>query len=93
MTYVRKDWLDRLGMDVPTTYDEFIEMLTRFKNEIPECTAPYTAPGLKSTQALPEFYQGATADYVKVDGKWVDGMAQDNMLTALQNLQDAYTAA
>ena len=42
--------------------------------------------------ALPEFYQGATADYVKVDGKWVDGMAQDNMLTALQNLQDAYTA-
>ena len=92
MTYVRKDWLDRLGMDVPTTYDEFIEMLTRFKNEIPECTAPYTAPGLKSTQALPEFYQGATADYVKVDGKWVDGMAQDNMLTALQNLQDAYTA-
>lgn len=44
MTYVRKDWLDRLGMDVPTTYDEFIEMLTRFKNEIPECTAPYTAP-------------------------------------------------
>lgn len=77
VTYVRKDWLDRLGMDVPTTYDEFIEMLTRFKNEIPECTAPYTAPGLKSTQALPEFYQGATADYVKVDGKWVDGMAQD----------------
>lgn len=57
VTYVRKDWLDRLGMDVPTTYDEFIEMLTRFKNEIPECTAPYTAPGLKSTQALPEFYQ------------------------------------
>ena len=29
---------------------------------------------------------------MKVDGKWVDGMAQDNMLTALQNLQDAYTA-
>lgn len=92
VTYVRKDWLDRLGMEVPTTYDQFIEMLTRFKNEIPECTAPYTAPGLKSTQALPEFYQGATADYVKVDGQWVDGMAQDNMLTALQNLQDAYTA-
>ena len=35
VTYVRKDWLDRLGMEVPTTYDQFIEMLTRFKNEIP----------------------------------------------------------
>lgn len=31
-------------MDVPTTYDEFIEMLTRFKNEIPECTAPTRPP-------------------------------------------------
>jgi len=92
VTYVRKDWLDRLGMEIPTTYDEFINMLTRFKNEIPECTVPYTAPGLYSAQSLAEFYQGATADYVKVDGKWVDGMAQDNMLTALENMQKAYAA-
>lgn len=92
VTYVRKDWLDRLGMEVPTTYDEFIEMLTRFKNEIPECTVPYTAPGLKIAQNMPEFYQGAVADYVKVDGQWVDGMQQDNMKAALQNMQDAYAA-
>jgi putative aldouronate transport system substrate-binding protein len=92
VTYVRKDWLDRLGMEVPTTYDEFVEMLTRFKNEIPECTVPYTAPGLKSAQNLPEFYQGAVADYTKIDGQWVDGMQQDNMLEALQRMQDAYAA-
>lgn len=90
VTYVRKDWLDRLGMDIPTTYDEFITMLTRFRDEIPECTVPYTAPGLKSAQSLPEFYQGAIADYTKIDGKWVDGMMQDNMLTALSNMQKAY---
>lgn len=95
VTYVRKDWLDRLGMDIPTTYDEFIEMLTRFKNEIPECTVPYTAPAMENVniaQNMAEFFQGATLDYTKVDGVWVDGMAQDNMVEALQRVQDAYAA-
>jgi len=31
---VRKDWLDKLGMEVPTTIDEFETMLRRFKNEL-----------------------------------------------------------
>lgn len=92
VTYVRKDWLDRLGMDVPTTYDEFMNMLERFQNEIPECTVPYTAPGLSSAQAIPEFYQGAVPNFVKIDGQWVDGMQQDNMVPALQRMQDAYAA-
>lgn len=90
VTYIRKDWLDRLGMEVPTTYDEFIEMLRRFKNEIPECTVPITAPALKSSMNLPEFFQGATPEFIKVDGKWVDGMGQDNMYQALTNLRAAY---
>ena len=57
-TYVRKDWLDRLGMEIPTTYEEFITMLTRFRDEIDECLVPYTAPGLMSAQYIPDFYQG-----------------------------------
>lgn len=91
-TYVRKDWLDRLGMDVPTTYDEFITMLTRFRDEIDECEIPYTAPGLVSAQYIPDFYQGANAGITRVDGQWVDGMQQDSMAVALKNMQDAYAA-
>lgn len=90
VTYVRKDWLDRLQMEVPTTYDEFIEMLRRFKTEIPECTVPITAPALKSAMNLPEFFQGATPEFTKIDGKWVDGMGQDNMTQALTNLRAVY---
>jgi len=30
---VRKDWLDDLGLDVPVTYDDWHEMLTKFKEE------------------------------------------------------------
>lgn len=93
VTYVRKDWLDRLGMKEPETYDEFIEMLRRFKEEIPECKVPLTASGFKdnvNAQSLPEFYQGASPEFTKVDGKWVDGMSQPNMEKALTNLRDAY---
>lgn len=31
---VRQDWLDKLGMDTPVTYDDWEEMLTAFKNEM-----------------------------------------------------------
>lgn len=90
VTYVREDWLDRLGMEMPKTYDEFIEMLRRFKNEIPECQVPITAAGLTTPTYLPEFLQGANMNLARVDGTWVDGMLQDNMAEALTNLQTAY---
>lgn len=90
VTYVRKDWLDRLGMEIPKTYDEFMEMLRRFKDEIPECEVPLTAAGLTTPTYLPELLQGANMNLVRVDGKWVDGMMQPNMVQALTNLQSAY---
>lgn len=89
-TYVRQDWLDRLGMAAPTNYEEYINMLRAFRDNIEECKIPLTVPGLTSAMNLPEFYQDAEVGFVKVDGKWVDGMAQDNFAPAMQRLQDAY---
>ncbi len=83
VTYVRKDWLDRLNMAVPKNYQEFTDMLRAFKDQIEECTVPLTAPGVFNTQNLPEFYQDASTDFVKVNGEWVDGFAQDNMIGAM----------
>lgn len=90
VTYVRKDWLDRLGMEVPGTYEEFTEMLRRFKEEIPECTVPMTGISTELAKFFPEFCQGANPNFVKVDGKWMDGMLQPNMETALTNLRTVY---
>ncbi|OOM78788.1 putative sugar-binding periplasmic protein precursor [Clostridium puniceum] len=92
ITYVRKDWLDKLGLKVPTTYDEYINMLRAFKT-LPECKTPVTAAKLYEDQAvtyLKDFYQDATPEFTKVDGKWVDGMQQENMKGALKRMQDAY---
>lgn len=33
MTIVRKDWLDQCGLDIPTTDEEFIDMLRAFKEK------------------------------------------------------------
>lgn len=92
VTYMRKDWLDQLGLAVPTTYDEFIEALRGFKTIAPD-VIPFTAPGLVGNQAemyLREFYQDASPEFVNVDGKWVDGMLQENMKAALTRMSDAY---
>lgn len=90
VTYVRGDWLERLGMEAPTDYDEFLEMIRRFKAEIPECEIGLTAPGVKSEMNLPEFYQGAHYGFAKVNGEWIDGFAQPEMAAAMQRMQDAY---
>ena len=32
---IRKDWLDNLGLEIPTTQEEFVEVLRAFKNDDP----------------------------------------------------------
>lgn len=88
VTYMRQDWLDLVGKDIPTNYKEFIEVLREFKR-MDESIIPFTAPGLGAGY-LNEFYQDASPDFVKVDGKWVDGMTEPNMVSALERLTSAY---
>ena len=60
---------------------------------LPECKIPVTGAKLYEDQAvtyLKDFYQDATPEFTKVDGKWVDGVSQPNMKGALKRLQDAY---
>ena len=93
VTYMRKDLLDKFGLEVPTTYKEFYNVLKVFaKNGY----IAYTAPGLISSDPtntvnyVREFYQNAVPDFIQKNGKWVDGMAQPEMKQALKRLKDAY---
>ena len=102
MTYLRQDWLDKLGLSVPTTYDEYINVLRAFVNNDPDGngkndTMGVTAAGIMSSEApftnyLPEFWQDAYPDfYQKEDGSWVDGFSEQATADALQRLKDAYS--
>ena len=101
ITYLRQDWLDKLGLSVPTTYDEYLNVLKAFTTEDPDGngkndTYGVTAAGIMTTDApftnyLPEFWQDAYPDvYQKEDGTWVDGFAEQATIDALHRLKDAY---
>ena len=96
VTYVKKAWLDECGLEVPTTYDEYIAMCEAFVAKYG--TYAVSAAGFVGNEApfinyLPEFYQDAYPFFVQQeDGTWVDGFTLDNMKAALQRIQDAVAA-
>lgn len=104
VTYVKKAWLDNLGMKVEDikTYDDFYNMLTRFTKEDPDGngvdgdTYGVIAPGLVSTEApwtnyLPEFWQGAYPALVQDEnGTWIDGFQTEETKAALERLRTAW---
>ena len=102
-TYLRKDWLDNLGLSVPTTYDEYLNVLKAFTENDPDgngvndtfgvTAAGVMGPSAPFTNYLPEFWQQAYPDfYQKEDGTWVDGFSEPATGEALQRLKDAYTS-
>ncbi|NLD83005.1 MAG: extracellular solute-binding protein [Clostridiales bacterium] len=96
VTYVKQAWLDAVGMEAPTTYDEYIAMCKAFVEKFG--TYAVSAAGFVGNEApfvnyLPEFYQDAYPFFVQQeDGTWVDGFCLDNMKEALQRIQDAVDA-
>jgi putative aldouronate transport system substrate-binding protein len=102
VTYLRKDWLDKNNLSIPTNYDEFKNVLKVFSDDPDKNgkkdTFGFTAPGFINADPLGigdlylrQFYQNASPDFIKVDGKWVDGMSQPEMRAALQRMKDAYS--
>ena len=104
VTYIKQAWLDKAGLEVPTTYDEYLNMLKVFTemdmdgSGDPSNTYALTAAGLIGSEApyinyLPEFYQDAYPDFYKnEDGVWVDGFSEEAMAGALTRLKEAYEA-
>ncbi|MBR6027858.1 MAG: extracellular solute-binding protein [Clostridia bacterium] len=96
VTYIKKAWLDECGLEVPTTYDQYIAMCEAFVAKYG--TYAVSAAGFVGNEApfvnyLPEFYQDAYPYFVQQeDGTWVDGFTLDSMKAALQRIQDAVAA-
>lgn len=104
ITYVKKKWLDNCNLEVPTNYEEYINMLKVFTEGDPDGngvdgdTYAVSASGLIGAEVpyvnfLPEFYQGAYPSfYQKEDGTWADGFTEDSMKEAISRLKEAYSA-
>ena len=102
-TYIKKAWLDRVGMAPPTNYEEYLAMLQAFTEGDPDGngingdTYGVSAAGIINAEApyinyLPEFYQDAYPSfYQHEDGTWADGFMEEPMRAALMRLRDAYS--
>lgn len=104
VSYVKKKWLENTGLELPTSYDEYINMLRVFSEEDPDGngikgdTYGASFPGIISGEApfvnyAPEFYQDAYPSFIKgEDGVWRDGFMEESFKEALKRFQEAYKA-
>ncbi len=102
VTYVKKAWLDKMGLSVPTNYAEYIAMLDAFITGDPDGngvngdTYGVSAAGIIGSESpyinyLPEFYQDAYPSFYQDDsGVWVDGFTEPSMVSALERLKEVY---
>ncbi|MDF2669819.1 MAG: hypothetical protein K0R67_2125 [Paenibacillus sp.] len=79
--YIRKDWLDKLNLQVPKTYDEYINVLKAFTFNDPDGNGKKDTYGFTTAAGgdgigldWPEYWKAGLiyASYVKDDGTFVD---------------------
>ena len=89
--YIRKDWLDDLGLEVPVTYADWENALTQFK-EVKGATSPLLLPkaGYESMfQILNSGYDVGT-EFYQVDGKVKYGPMEDGWKAYIEMLNRWY---
>lgn len=96
VTYVRKDWMDKLNIKTPKTIDEYIDMLKRFKNEDPNVNGekdeiPWSArENFRYGEAIFGAYDVIPNDWKYVEGKLVPNFIRPEMKEALAVYKKLY---
>lgn len=94
---IRQDWLDRLGLNAPTTMDEIYEVMKAFANNDPDGNDKKdtygiggTATGAQSINWVEHVFTGSPDRFSVKDGKVVDHAVTEGATQALQWLAKAY---
>ncbi len=94
---VRKDWLADLGLEVPTTFEAYKEVLHAFVDGDPDGNGVNDTTGVthKNVNFLQAFFLGSVPQvinnsWIKEDGQWIPAFYSKNMITGVQQLKDLY---
>lgn len=98
VVYIRKDWMDKLGAQMPKTFEELIALAKRFAKEDPDGDGKPDTYGLSMNNqldlkftALMNAYGAYPKVYVKdADGKLNYGSLNPNMKQGLTMLAELY---
>lgn len=91
---IRKDWLDKLGLEVPETIDEWYTVLTAFKNGDPNGNGkkdeiPFVADNAMDFLTLSAAW-GVLSDFQIKDGKVVHGAVQPEFKEFIKEMNKWY---
>ncbi|GKX29749.1 sugar ABC transporter permease [Vallitalea longa] len=93
--WVRQDWLDNLGLDVPTTVDQLYDVLTAFKNNDPNGNGEadeiplFDRAGWKMPDEYLYLWDTSTEFYPR-DGKMTFEPMEENFKVGVTNLVKWY---
>ncbi|MFE5317668.1 extracellular solute-binding protein [Paenibacillus sp. NPDC056579] len=69
---IRKDWLDKLGLKMPTTMDELYTVMKAFKENAPDGKKDTVGFTMRSAQMIEEVFTGTVGRWKEKDGKLVN---------------------
>jgi len=99
VAYIRADWLENLDLGVPTTWDEFHNVLRQFtfsdpdgngENDTIGMTLPFDVPAVEFDYYNRFIMQEAMFGFQHKNGRWVDGFTEPEMAAALTRFQQLY---
>ena len=91
--YIRKDWLDELGLAMPTTKEELFDVLYKFKEAKPDCI-PWGMSGRTDTEKAYLNFLGSYVTFADEKDEYVHSEAyiimHDGALEGLKQLNKLY---
>ena len=92
--FIRKDWLEKLGLEEPKTLDEMYEVLKAFKTKDPNGNGKQDeVPYFNRQEGIPDLYQLFGAEnrwYVNDAGKLVNGKTEEAFRDAVREMAKWY---
>jgi putative aldouronate transport system substrate-binding protein len=87
---IRKDWLDKLGLKMPTNMDELYIVLKAFKDNAPDGKKDTTGYTMRGSGVVEEVFTGTVGKWKEKDGKLVNMTLEPEMKEALTYLNKLY---
>lgn len=94
--YIRKDWLDKLGLKMPTSYEELLDVMRDFTNKDPDGNGKKDSYGLSAsanggrlTFDFPQWWEnGLIADFQIEGNVFSDNQTSPRLQNVLQGVKD-----
>lgn len=81
--YIRRDWLDKLGLQMPKTMDDLYNVMKVFKEKDPDGTKNPVGYTMRTHDQIEFIFAGASSKWKPVNGNLIDITLEPEMREAL----------